>query len=231
MEALVNSKTLQEQVYSTLLDAISDGTLKPGERLTQQSVADRLNVSRQPIHNALQLLKSQGFVAETGRRGLVVAPVDPRLLEEIYQFRSAIEPLSVRLAIARVTPALLQRGREILARGAALARGDKTAALAQADIEFHFFIYELSDNSLVLESMRLNWRHLRRSMGEVLRLPARAERVWREHARIFAAIESGDVDGAQAEMSTHMMNAYRDVQSSVLAETGRQAPRRRAAEH
>ncbi len=62
MESLVSPTTLVDQAYAVILDAICDGTLKPGERLTQADVAERLNVSRQPIHNALQVLKSQGFV-------------------------------------------------------------------------------------------------------------------------------------------------------------------------
>lgn len=214
MEFLENPKTLADQAYTAILDAISDGTLKPGERLTQQSVAARLNVSRQPIHNALQLLKAQGFVHEVGRRGLAVASIDPKLLEEIYQFRSAIEPLAVRLAIDALTPQAIATGREILARGSALAAGGKTAALAQADMDFHYFLYELSDNSLVIETMRLNWKHLRRGMGQVLRLPARAERVWKEHAAIFEAMVEGRLDVADCEMRAHMKNAYEDVRSN-----------------
>ncbi len=200
MESLISPKTLSDQAYAAILDAISDGTLKPGERLTQQSVAERLDVSRQPIHNALQILKAQGFVQEVGRRGLAVASIDPKLLEEIYQFRSAIEPLAVRHAINALTPVTITQGREILARGAALAAGGKTATLAQADMDFHYFLYELSDNSLVIETMRLNWKHLRRGMGEVLRLPARAERVWREHTAIFEAMVKGDLDAADCQM-------------------------------
>ena len=103
MKSLIAPKTLVDQAYAVILDAISDGTLKPGERLTQDSVAQRLNVSRQPIHNALLVLKAQGFVREAGRRGLAVAPLDPELFEAIYQFRSAIEPLAVRLAIPFLT--------------------------------------------------------------------------------------------------------------------------------
>ena len=105
LESLVSPTTLVDQAYAVILDAICDGTLKPGERLTQADVAERLNVSRQPIHNALLVLKAQGFLQESGRRGLCVAPLDPALFEAIYQFRSAIEPLAVRLATARMTPA------------------------------------------------------------------------------------------------------------------------------
>ena len=79
MESLTAPKTLVDQAYDVILDAICTGTLKPGERLTQNDIARRLNVSRQPIHNVLLVLKAQGFLREAGRRGLAVAPLDPRL--------------------------------------------------------------------------------------------------------------------------------------------------------
>src|SRR6185312_8511528 len=119
MESLANPKTLVEQAYDVILDAICAGTLKPGERLTQDSVAKRLNVSRQPVNNALLVLKTQGFVRDAGRRGLAVAPLDPKLFEAIYQFRSAIEPLAVKLATPRLNAEATRRARALLARGRA----------------------------------------------------------------------------------------------------------------
>ena len=145
MESLVSPTTLVDQAYAVILDAICDGTLKPGERLTQADVAERLNVSRQPIHNALLVLKAQGFVQETGRRGLCVAPLDPALFEAIYQFRSAIEPLAVRLATARMTPADLARGHVLIAQGMKAVK-EQGGAAVRADMAFHSWIYDLSGN-------------------------------------------------------------------------------------
>src|ERR1041385_8444991 len=113
VEFLASPKTLVEQVYEVILDAICAGTLKPGERLTQDGVAKRLNVSRQPIHNALLVLKAQGFVHEAGRRGLSVALLDAKFFDAIYQFRSAVEPLAVSLAVAHVDQRAAQKGRAL----------------------------------------------------------------------------------------------------------------------
>jgi DNA-binding GntR family transcriptional regulator len=212
MESLAAPRTLVQQAYEVILNAIGDGTLKPGERLTQESVARRLNVSRQPIHNALLVLRAQGFVRETGRRGLVVAPLEPQLFEAIYQFRSAIEPLAVRLAMPRLDEAARERGRDIVVRGSRLVREANAVALVQADAEFHSFIYALSGNSLIVETMRVNWLHLRRAMGEVLRLPPLPGRVWREHSDILDAMIAGKADEAARLMHDHMVNAYHDVQ-------------------
>ena len=211
METLSAPKTLVEQAYDVILGAICDGTLKPGERLTQDDVATRLNVSRQPITNALMMLKAQGFVRETGRRGLAVAPVDANLFEAIYQFRSAVDPLAVRLAVPRLTKASIAQGRALIARGLDVAARDDGKALIEADMNFHSFIYELSENPLIVETMRLNWQHLRRAMGEVLRVPEISQRVWREHAAIMDAMVAGDADSAARLMQDHVVTAHRNV--------------------
>ena len=91
MESLKPPRSLVEQAYERILDAICDGSLAPGARVTQDELAARLAVSRQPVMTALGLLRQQGFLVEHGRRGLQVAPVDRVRFDAIYQFRSAIE--------------------------------------------------------------------------------------------------------------------------------------------
>jgi DNA-binding GntR family transcriptional regulator len=217
VESLVSAKTLVDQAYDVILNAICDGTLKPDERLTQNAVARRLNVSRQPIHNALLVLKAQGFVREAGRRGLSVAPLDPRLFAAIYEFRSAVDPLAVRLATPRLDAKMIARGRAAIAHGKAVAEQRDSGALVQADMDFHSLIYEWSDNSLIVETMRLNWQHLRRAMGEVLRLPKLSARVWREHEAILAAMIRGNADIAAGLMHDHVVRAYQDVRAALPA--------------
>ncbi len=217
MEALPSAETLADRAYAVILDAICDGTLKPGERLTQADVAERLNVSRQPVHNALQVLKAQGFVCETGRRGLAVASLDPALFEAIYQLRSAVDPLAVRLATARLTKSDVEHGRALIERGVEAVARQGGAAVA-ADIEFHSWIYDLSGNALIVETMRLNWRHLRRAMGEVLRHPPLSTRVWNEHRAILDAMAKGDAERAALLMQGHVVSACEDVRAILTKE-------------
>lgn len=217
MESLVAPKRLVDQAYAAILDAICNGTLKPDERLTQDGIAQRLNVSRQPIHNALLVLKAQGFVREAGGRGLSVAPLDPKLFDAIYQFRSAVEPLAVTVAVAHIDKRAVQQGRALIARGKAAAARNDPKPLIAADMAFHSFIYELSDNSLILETMRLNWHHLRRAMGQTLRLPGLGRRVWKEHETIFESMIAGEIDKAARLMRDHVVKAHRDVSEALRA--------------
>ena len=77
-----------------MVDAIAAGLLAPGERLTQEVIAERLSVSRQPVSHALQVLKRQGLVIEHGRRGLLVAPIEPGRMRDLYQLRAAVDGLA-----------------------------------------------------------------------------------------------------------------------------------------
>jgi len=207
LESLTPPKSLVDQVYDVILDALCDGTFKPGERLTQENIAERLNVSRQPVTHALAVLKAQGFLAQ-GRQGLTVMAVDPDFFAAIYQFRSAVEPLAVTLATPRLTREATARGRELVEHGrSVVASGDAGAAL-KADMDFHSFIYEVSGNPLIAETMRLHWRHLRRAMGKVLRHPGMSVSVWKEHACILDSMIHGDAEGAAELMRKHLVEAY-----------------------
>jgi len=211
MEAIAPAKSLVEKTYDAILDAICAGEFRPGERLGQDEVAERLNVSRQPVNSAIAMLKAQRFVIDTGRRGVIVAPVDRQLFESIYQVRSAIEPLAVELATPRISSEAIKRGREIVARGTRLMQSNDPTGVLQADIDFHTLIYELSGNAIIVDTMRLNWQHLRRSMGEVLRFPGMTFQVWKEHRAIFNAMVSGDAADAAAKMRNHVIEAPKRV--------------------
>jgi DNA-binding GntR family transcriptional regulator len=208
MERLTPSETLVERAYMIILDAICDGTLQATERLTQGEIASRLDVSRQPVGQALAMLRAQGFLVEAGRRGLSVAPVDSKLFEAIYQIRFVIEPLAVRLATPRLSDEFVRRERALVAHGRNMVQANDRKAALQADIDFHSLIYGASGNPLIAQTMQLHWQHLRRTMGEVARTPGLSIRVWREHGAILEEMVRGDADAASMLMRDHIVNAY-----------------------
>src|SRR3954470_1969756 len=183
---------LVDRVYGSLLDAISDGSLAPGQRITQEDIARQLAVSRQPVLQALRLLKMDGFVEDAPGRGLQVAQLDPDWMRKVYQVRGALDALAARLAAERryrLPAALLQQGRKA-------ARGDDVKAMIAADLAFHSAIYAAAGNPLIEQSAQLHWRHLRRVMGAVLQQTGQREAVWDEHEAIAKAMAEGD--GARA---------------------------------
>lgn len=207
MEALKQKRSLVEQAYDALLEAICTGDIKAGDRLNQDELAERLQVSRQPVNSAISMLKAQRFVQDTGRRGVIVAPIDQALFDSIYQFRTAVEPLAVRLATERLTKEAVSLGREIISRGKSHVQSGDHAAALRADMEFHNLIYTLSGNLIISDTMTLNWRHLQRAMSAVLSIPGATLRVWKEHDQIFTAMTRGDAEGAGKTMREHMEHA------------------------
>ena len=194
---------LVDQVYRALLDAISSGSLAPGERITQEDIAKRLAVSRQPVLQALRLLKKDGFVLDAPGRGVWVAPLDVEWTRKVYQVRGALDVLAARLAAAqrfRIDPKLIEHGRRA-------ARGRGVEAMLDADMAFHHAIYAASGNPLIGQSADQHWRHLRRAMGAVLQAVPLRESLWDEHEAIAEAIAAGDVDGAAQLSEDHSAQA------------------------
>lgn len=198
---------LVDQVYRRLLDAISEGSLAPGERLTQEVLAEQLAVSRQPVLQALRLLKKDGFVQDAPGRGLLVAPLDPQWMLQVYQVRGALDALAARLAAAnrfRMDPRVIERGRKA-------ARGRDVQAMIDADLAFHEAIYAASGNPLIEQSAHQHWRHLRRVMGAVLQQSRQREALWDEHEAIAQALARGDGERAAQLMQAHADHAAENL--------------------
>ncbi len=188
-----------EAVYKSLIDAISAGTLAPGERITQEDLAEQLNVSRSPVLQALRLLKKDGLLQEAPGRGLVVARLDPARIGHLYQVRGALEALAARLAAGRnvkLPQSLIEAGRRA-------AAGSDINAMIEADMAFHRAIYEASGNPCILDTQTLNWVHLRRVMGAVLQRSAGRAGIWDEHAAILNAINEGNAELAATLSQQH----------------------------
>ena len=213
--SLAPAPTIVEQVYRTILDAICDGRLPPGERLTQESVAGKLAVSRQPVGQALMLLKQQKFVSEAGRRGLMVAPLDRDFMRSIYELRLGIEPLAASLAARNATSADIARGEAIVAGGREAVRANSIPELIDADMRFHMYLYELSRNRLFVDLMADLWNHLRRAMREVLQHREYRKAIWVEHEQILRAIAKRDGEAAAALVRAHLSHAAANVQVAL----------------
>jgi DNA-binding GntR family transcriptional regulator len=212
MKKLQTPAQLIEQVYVAILDAICDGTLPPNERITQEGLAEQLGVSRQPILQAFQILKREGFIEESGRKGVIVTPLDPRRLVQLYQVRAALDALAACEAARRVREHGAEHARD---EGEALIRQGREAAsqktglgLVQADIDFHQFIYRLSGNPVIGETTAIHWHHIRRVMSAILQNDVRTfDGVWDEHENILRAILAGDEQKAGLLARQHAESA------------------------
>lgn len=207
---------LIEQVENRLIEAIVDGSLPAGHRLTQESAAGMLGVSRQPVSHALQALKRRGLLVEHGKRGLAVAPLDGQRIRDLYVVRAALDAAAAEHAARRmrtwaVDPNDVQTARTALARGQALGAHVPMLELIGADVAFHSALHALSGNHAIVETIAAQWPHFMRSMAIVLEDAEVRDRAWREHAAILDAVLLAEASKAADLARAHTLRAGEDT--------------------
>ena len=165
MRTLPAQPTLVDQVYEAILSEISAGKFGPDRRLIQEELAESLGVSRQPVQQALLLLRSHGLLRDAPGRGLMVAPLDPEYVRNLYEIRGMLDGLASSKAAERGRDVARKEGPGFIERGRAAIASSSIARMIATDMDFHFFLYGLSGNPLVAEVSALHWSYLRRVMG------------------------------------------------------------------
>ncbi|MEY3670212.1 MAG: putative HTH-type transcriptional regulator YdfH [Pseudomonadota bacterium] len=207
MKTITQTPNLVEQVRDALLSEITSGQLKPGERIIQEQIAQALGVSRQPVQQALLLLRNQGVLRDAGGRGLIVSPLDPDHVEHVYQIRAAIEAMACRLAAQKSTKHARKHGATLIEAGRKAVASGSVPKMIAADIRFHQFLYDLAGNPLIAPAMDAHLTYTQRAMGEVLIQDQSPRDIWNQHAAILEAIAAGDPDGAEKRARDHLMQA------------------------
>jgi DNA-binding GntR family transcriptional regulator len=207
MKAISLQPNLVDQVKDALLEEITSGKLSPGERIIQEQIAQALGVSRQPVQQALLLLRNQGVLKDAGGRGLIVAPLDADHVAHIYEMRAVIEGLACRLAATHRAEQARKQGESIIEAGRKAVASGSVAKMIAADIRFHEFLYGLSGNPLIGPAMDTHLTYTQRVMGEVLVQDQEPRDIWDQHAKILAAIVSGKPELAEKLAKEHLMQA------------------------
>ena len=198
---------LVEQVHEAILLEISSGKLAPGSRIIQEQIASELGVSRQPVQQALLLLRNQGVLSDAPGRGLIVAPLDPDHIRHMYDVRAVIEGLAFRKAALNNADLAKRDGPAFITKGRQAALTGSVSELIAADMAFHHFVYSLSENLLVAPAMDAHWTYTQRVMGEVLMLDEKPRDIWDQHETLLAAIIRGDGEAAEAHAREHILAA------------------------
>ena len=207
---------LVAQTRAAIRGAIIAGELPPCSPLAQEDLAAKFGVSRQPISHALVMLKQEGLVVDRGRKGQMVAPIDPEKLLALYQVRGALDRLAARLAATNAhksSSGLL----EIVDRGIDALNKRSVEALVSADIAFHSALYELSGNNEITTTAENFWPHIARSMRVVLEDKDQWPRIWDEHRAIAQAIEDGNIEKAGDLATGHAENSGEATYQRLLS--------------
>ncbi|MDD6045087.1 MAG: GntR family transcriptional regulator [Clostridia bacterium] len=203
-----DKQSLTSKVYDHIRNGILDGSYKDGDYLVETRLAEKLQVSRTPIREALKQLELEGLVLSMPNRGVVVQAISENDIDDIYIIRQMLEGLAAYWAAQRRT----QEQLDALAEKVDLmdfytGRGG-AAQLSRLDNEFHELIYRACASRMLSHILASLHQNTRRARTSSLTIPSRPNDSLKEHRAVFAAIEAGDPEAAKDAMEKHVKNAH-----------------------
>lgn len=209
-------KTKKDVVVEIIREAILSGELEPGERLLQDELAERLNISPTPVREALRQLEAEGILDHSPHKGVRVAEVKLEEVQEIYLIRSELEALAMRLAIPHLDDSDIQRLRALQAQIEGHIEKDQLRELRKPNYEFHMLIYEAAGMPQLYRIIRNLWTKFPWDTLHVL--PGRAPESAEEHRRLIQAINGGDAELAGQRMQEHIEHGATALTEYLAAE-------------
>lgn len=195
---------LSRQVYQTLRKAILEGDLIPGERLIERHLAEELNTSRTPIRVALSQLELEGLVVSTPRRGMMVAALSRKQIEEIYEIGAVLEGLAARQAAASISVARatsLAQLATLLEEAAALG---KREWLQEAHLRFQEELMKSASSPRLIRMVLALREYVAKFTRIVYDQPERQREAVKEHREILECIIRGRAREAEEGMKRHI---------------------------
>ncbi|MEV7422455.1 MULTISPECIES: GntR family transcriptional regulator [unclassified Streptomyces] len=205
---------VRERVLAGLRQDIIAGRLRPGDRLVERELAERFDVSRVPVREAVRALVAEGFVLfETPRRA-VVRRLTVGDVDELFELREALEVYAAGLAAERAGRESLAALAEVLERAAAATRALDAERITDLNTLFHDRVLAMAGNSLLISVME--------PVGGRLRWLTRRNEQWprqlAEHRALYEAIASGDPARARADALAHVRANHRATVRELFGE-------------
>jgi len=201
----IRHRTLPEEVFQVLSNAILTGALKEGERLHETELARKMGISRAPVREGLAELAKHGLAVQSPRRGTFVAQWSKEDLWEVATLRSVLAGLAAKLASSNIQPADIQFFQEVIERMEVADREGDARQLIELDLMFHGRIWECAGHKRlqsVLEGLKLQIRFFM-----IVTRPSDLIRYPEQHQTLLEAICSQDAERAQQTAIEHVMSS------------------------
>ena len=207
-ENQVEYSTLADQVRQNIKKRIINQELKPGSRLIVSHLAAEMGTSLTPIREALRLLVKDGLVEIVPHKGAQVVMPSQGQFKDLFQVRTVLESLAIKLAIPNLSPADYERLEQILQAGDESIQAEDPKTWLDADEKLHSYIIQKSENNILAELLD-NIRN-RINIFRILtaQLPARAKRAQNEHRSVVAAIKKQKYKDAEELIGQNIENTY-----------------------
>lgn len=209
MKRIEKIPDLVEVVKDAIFDGILTGVLKPGEKLQQQKLAEKLGVSRQPISHALRMLQEQGILTRLDARSLTVAEPDMNSVMQMLAIRKELDSFAAQTAAKKSAAGNLSKADKLiladinkLVKRNLKKNSNPVKQGVMDDIRFHELIRTLSGNPFIHESLARYVLHHNRFI--YLMTKEYDDQIWVEHQTIANAIMDGDAEKANEHMRYHI---------------------------
>lgn len=206
---------LRDVVFNTLRQAILKGELKPGERLMEIQLAQKLGVSRTPVREAIRKLELEGLVLMIPRKGAEVAQITAQDLEDVLEVRCALEELAVKDACEHITEEQLMELKKAAEEFKRCLREETVVASVHADIHFHEIIYGATNNRRLLQILNNLREQMYRYRMEYLKDKSTHQTLLDEHEAIRLALKNHDKEKAGEAIHIHIENQKDSIMSSL----------------
>lgn len=206
---------LRDVVFKTLRQAILTGELKPGERLMEIHLANRLGVSRTPIREAIRKLELEGLVTMIPRRGAEVANITEKNLKDVLEVRRALDALAVELACDRISESEKKSLREACERFESATEMKDVTRIAMEDVKLHDIIVAAAGNEKLAQLVGKMSEQMYRYRLEYVKDPATHGQLIEEHRIIYESIVHKDKKTAAQAVKTHIDNQEKSIISQI----------------
>lgn len=208
---------LRDVVFNTLRQAILRGELKPGERLMEIQLANKLGVSRTPIREAIRKLELEGLVLMIPRKGAEVAEITEKNMLDVLEVRKALEELSVQLACDRISKGQIEELKVAAKEFQQVLKSGDVTRIAEADVKFHDIIFAATDNQRLISLLNNLREQMYRFRVEYLKQKDCYPKLMEEHELIIEMIEKRKKKEASEIIGKHIDNQASTV-SDVIRE-------------
>ena len=206
---------LRDVVFNTLRKAILRGELKPGERLMEIQLANKLGVSRTPIREAIRKLELEGLVLMIPRKGAEVAQITEKNMQDVLEVRKALEELSVQLACERITAEQVEEMKMAAEDFRKVLKSGDVTKIAEADVKFHDIIFAATNNQRLITLLNNLREQMYRFRVEYLKQKECYPQLLEEHDKLIALISGGEVEEACELMGRHIDNQASTVSDVI----------------
>ena len=206
---------LRDVVFNTLRQAILRGELKPGERLMEIQLANKLGVSRTPIREAIRKLELEGLVLMIPRKGAEVAEITEKNMRDVLEVRKALEELAVQLACEKITDEEIEEMKKAAEEFKMILKSKDITEIAEADVRFHDIIYMATDNQKLIHLLNKLREQMYRYRVEYLKNPDVHEQLIQEHEEIVYHIKRREKVEATAVTCQHIDNQVSAVTDKI----------------